>query len=123
MSEKKTKTVIVYLDPYITDQLDKVIKQSSNHLRGNLISIALSFLVFQGEEEVEKYIKKADKVIKESGIIDRSNKYGKKKIGKNRIALRLKTSLADYMKNYERKTIILAALIFVKVVNEKEMLR
>lgn len=123
MSENKTKTVIVYLDPYITDQLDKVIKQSSNHLRGNLISIALSFFVFQGDEEVDKYIKRAEKLIKESGIIDRSNKFGKMRNGKHRIALRLKTSLADYMSDFDKKTFVLAALIFVKVVNDKEILR
>lgn len=123
MSEKKNKTVIVYLDPYITDQLDELIKQSSNHLRGNLISAALSFFVFQGDEEVEKYIKRAEKFIKESGIIDRSNKFGKMRTGKIRVALRLKTSLAEYVNNYDKKTIVLAALIFVKVINDKEKLR
>lgn len=123
MSEKKNKTVIVYIDPYITDQLDELIKQSSNHLRGNLISAALSFFVFQGDAEVKKYIKRAEKFIKESGIIDRSNKFGKIRSGKVRVALRLKSSLADYVNNYDKKTIVLAALIFVKVINDKEILR
>ena len=115
-NKKPSKVVIVYLDPYITDQLDKVIEMSSNHARGNLISSALSFLVFQGDDVVKAYIDKANKLIEKSNQIDISNQFGSIRVGKNRINLILKPSLADLFKKYDKKTFVLAALMFVKVI-------
>lgn len=116
MTKKKSQVVIVYLDPYITDKLDEVIQQSSNHARGNLISSALSFLVYQGDETIKKYLYKAYALIEKSTQIDNSKEFGTIRIGKNRINLNLKPSLAAYLKEYDKKVFILAALIFVKVI-------
>lgn len=116
MSKKKSQVVIVYLDPYITDKLDEVIEQSSNHVRGNLISSSLSFLVYQGEEEIKKYVEKAKKLVKQSSRIDRGDKFGTIRVGKVRINLNLKPELADYFKEYDKKMLVLAALMFVKVI-------
>lgn len=116
MTKKKSQVVIVYLDPYITDKLDEVIDQSSNHARGNLISSALSFLVYQGDTVIKNYIEKANKLIEKSSQIDGKKKFGSIRVGKNRINLNLKPSLAEYFKDYDKKVFVLAALIFVKVI-------
>lgn len=116
MTKNKSQVVIVYLDPYITDKLDEIIQQSSNHARGNLISSALSFLVYQGDEIIKKYVNKANELIAKSSQIDRSKKFGSIRVGKNRINLNLKPSLANYFKDYDKKVFVLAALIFVKVI-------
>ncbi|WP_193018667.1 hypothetical protein [Staphylococcus equorum] len=116
MTKKNSQVVIVYLDPYITDKLDEVIEHSSNNPRGNLISSALSFLVFQGDDVVKKHIDKANKLIEKSSQIDSRKKFGSIRVGKNRINLILKPSLAEHFKDYDKKVFVLAALIFVKVI-------
>jgi hypothetical protein len=119
MADKKSQVVIVYLDPYITGKLDEVIEQSSNHVRGNLISSSLSFLVYQGEAEIEKYIAKAQKLVEKSSQIDRGKKFGTIRVGKVRINLNLKPALANYFKTYDKKLLVIAALLFVKVIKNK----
>jgi len=116
MTKKKSQVVIVYLDPYITEKLDEVIEQSSNHVRGNLISSALSFLVYQGDSEVKKYVKIARKMAENTPLIDTTRTFGYIRVGKIRINLNLKPALAEYFKIYDRKLLVLAALIFVKVI-------
>lgn len=116
MSKRKSSVVIVYLDTYITDRLDEVIDTLSNHVRGNLISSSLTFLIYQGKEEIEKYIDKADKLIKNSNNIDRGDKFGTIRVGKVRINLNLKPELAEYFKIYDKKLLVLAALMFVKII-------
>lgn len=115
---KKSSQVIVYLDPYITDKLDEVIEQSSNKNRGNLISSALSFLVYQGEDVIEKYVKNANELIINSENIDRSRKFGAIRLGKNRVNLIIKPSLAEYFDRYDKKLLVLGALMFVKVIKK-----
>lgn len=118
MAKKKSQIVIVYLDPYITDKLDEVREQSSNHVRGSLISSSLSFLVYQGEDEIEKYVAKAYKLVTKSSSIDSGKTFGTIRVGKNRINLNLKPSLASYFKDYDKKILVIAALMFVKVIKD-----
>lgn len=118
MTKKKSEIVIVYLDPYITEKIDEVIEQSSNHVRGNLISSALSFLVYQGDSEVKKYVEIARKLADKTAHIDTTRTFGYIRVGKIRINLNLKPELASYFKIYDKKLLVLAALIFVQVIKK-----
>lgn len=115
MTKEKSQVVIVYLDPYITGKLDEIIQQSSNHARGKLISSALSFLLYQGDEVVKEYISKARDLIESSSRIDSSKKFGSIRVGKDRYHLNLKPSLAKYFKTYDKKEFVVAGLLFVHV--------
>lgn len=112
------KTVIIYIDKYITRKLDEVLEKYVNHPRGRVISIALSIFYMQSKEKRNEYIQKAYGLIDRTSELDVGNEYGTIRKGKDRINLYVRKNLADKLKNKNKKLIVLASLIFVGLIKE-----
>lgn len=112
------KTVIIYIDKYITRKLNEVLDKYVNHPRGKVISIALSIFYMQSEEVRNAYIEMAYDLIEKTSELDIGNEFGSIRKGKDRINLYVRKQLADKLKNKNKKVLALASLIFVGLIND-----
>lgn len=110
------KTVVIYLDKFITNEIDYLNEFYTNHPRGKIISIALSFYFIQSKKVQEDYLKKATELVKNSSQLDSGKEYGSRRIGKVRTSLYLREELLAEFKSENKKIVVLASLMYVGLI-------
>ena len=110
----------LYLEPSIVSELDEFINKYVSNPRGRVINLIVSLFLLLDKKTQRHFEQRANQYIDSSTEISYGTKYGEKRKGKIEMQLFISHALNEKFDEYNDKVLIIASLLYVGILKDKE---